>query len=102
MESDALTQSWLQGRAKVAGNKLEFSGNAVNLCEKARRAYHWIITSAIYAPYFDVEYGTPARVGTGDLKLWLTDKDSYASFALLPLLTLLSSQRLLFIGAPGR
>jgi MoxR-like ATPase len=86
----------------VEGNKLEFSGNAVNLCEKARRAYQWIISSAIYAPYFDIEYGTPARVGTGDQKLWLTDKDSYASFALLPLLTLLTSQRLLFVGAPGR
>lgn len=102
MEADALTQSWLQGRAKVEGNKLEFSSRAMNLCEKARSAYQWIISSAIYAPYFDVEFGTPTRVGTGDQKLWLTDKDSYASFVLLPLLTLLTSQRLLFIGAPGR
>lgn len=102
MEADALTQSWLRGRAKAAGSKLEFSDDTANLCEKARRAYQWVINEAIYAPYFDIEYGTASRVGTGDQKLWLTDKDSYASFALLPLLTLLTSQRLLFIGAPGR
>jgi MoxR-like ATPase len=102
MEADALTRSWLQGRATAQGNKLQFSDDTTNLREKARRAYQSVINNAIYAPYFDIEYGTVSRVGTGDQKLWLTDGDSYASFALLPLLTLLTSQRLLFIGAPGR
>ena len=102
MEADALTRSWLQGRATAQGNKLQFSDDTTNFREKARRAYQWVINNAIYAPYFDIEYGTVSRVGTGDQKLWLTDEDSYASFALLPLLTLLTSQRLLFIGAPGR
>jgi len=103
MDSDSPVKSWLKGRAKAEGDKIQFSGPVPDdLRKKARRVYQWVIGNAIYAPYFDVEYGIPARVGAGEQKLWLTDKDSYASFALLPLLTLLTSQRLLLIGAPGR
>jgi MoxR-like ATPase len=103
MESNSAVKSWLQGRAKVEGDKIQFSGTVPDdLRKKARRAYQWVIGNAIYAPYFDVEYGIPSRVGSGEQKLWVTDKDSYASFALLPLLTLLTAQRLLLIGAPGR
>src|SRR4051812_8221601 len=98
MELNSLVKSWLQGRAKLEGESLQFSGNVPeSFCLKARRAYQWVITNAIYAPYFDIEYGTPSRVGAGEQKLWVTDGDSYASFALLPLLTLLTSQRLLLI-----
>jgi MoxR-like ATPase len=69
---------------------------------KCRLAYQWVVENAIHAPYFDIEYGTPVRVGTGEQKLWVTDRDSYISFALIPLLTLLTSQRLLLLGSPGR
>lgn len=87
----------------MEGGKIQFAGSAPeDVCRKARRAYQWVAGNAIYAPYFDVEYGTPARVGSGEQKLWLADKDSYASFALLPLLTLMTRRRLLLIGAPGR
>ncbi len=85
------------------GGQIQFAtAEAGSVRTKGRQAYKWVVENAIYAPYFDIEYGTPVRVGAGEQKLWIHDRDSYISFALLPLLTLLTSQRLLLLGSPGR
>ena len=103
METQGLMDRWLQGRATVEGDGIRFSNEGPeDLRRKSRRAYQWVVEHAIFAPYFDIEFGTPARVGAGAHNVWLTDKDCYVSFALLPLLTLLTGQRLLLVGSPGR
>ena len=103
MQPNNLVSSWLKGRARADGDSIQMAGGNDKDCRsKARRAYRWIIENAIYAPFYDVEYGTPSRLGSREQKLWIPDKDSYASFALLPVLSLLSCQRLLLIGSPGR
>ncbi len=98
-----MVERWLQGRATVQGDAIRLTNEEQDdLRRKSRRAYQWVVEHAIFAPYFDIEFGTPARVGAGAQNVWLTDKDGYVSFALLPLLTLLTSQRLLLVGSPGR
>jgi MoxR-like ATPase len=103
MESEGMMERWLHGRATLEGDVIRLANDLQDdLRHKSRRAYQWIIEHAIFAPYFDIEFGTPARVGAGTHNVWLTDEDCYVSFALLPLLTLLTSQRLLLVGSPGR
>jgi MoxR-like ATPase len=72
------------------------------LAEKFRQAYRWIAEHAIHCPYHDMEFGPPLAVGREDRRLELPRETSYASFLLLPLLTLMTSRRLVFLGAPGR
>ena len=103
METKELIGGWLQGRAKQEGDAIRFADNGPDdLRRKSRRAYQWVIDHAIFAPYFDIEFGSPSRVGAGVQNVWLTDRDCYVSFALMPLLTLLTNQRLLLVGSPGR
>jgi MoxR-like ATPase len=103
MQSESVVSSWLRGRAKVKGDQIQFANAITNsLTRKAHLAYRWIVENAIYAPYFDIEYGTPVRVGKGDQQIWITEQDSYVSFALLPILNLFTCQRLLLLGSPGR
>jgi MoxR-like ATPase len=103
METQGMVERWLQGRATVEAETIRFANEAPDdLRRKSRRAYQWVVEHAIFAPYFDVEFGTAVRVGAGTHNVWLTDKDCYVSFALLPLLTLLTGQRLLLVGSPGR
>ena len=103
-EAATLIQSWCQGRAQLdQNNRLVFkSRQASNLTEKCRLAYQWILDNAIYCPYSDIEYGTSIILGRAEQQIKLATEDSYASFILLPLLTLMISRRLLLIGAPGR
>jgi len=100
-----LVLGWLvEGRAGVsAEGALTFAHRASPpLVEKLRLAYDWIASTAIHTPYQDMEFG-PARVvgGQGQL-VALHSQESYSAFILMPLLTLMTSRRLLFIGAPGR
>jgi hypothetical protein len=46
--------------------------------------------------------GSPLVLGRGECRLELPRSPGYASFVLLPLLNLVTSRRLVFIGAPGR
>ncbi len=100
----ALVQSWLQGRAQLddMGGISFKSHKAGSLPEKCRLAYQWILDNAIYSPYNDIEYGHRITLGRGEQQVNVASEESYASFILLPLLTLMTSRRLLLIGAPGR
>jgi MoxR-like ATPase len=103
MDAKTLVASWLDGRAKP-GPDLTVTlapRRAAGLAHKLRRAYAWITESAIVCPYHDLAFGEPTLVGRDDARVELRRK-SYASYALIPLLNLVTSQRLLFVGAPGR
>lgn len=76
------------------------------LDEKLRQAYYWITNNAIITPFYDVEYndGPAPEYQLGDSKavLRLPSDQSYSSFVLLPILTLATRGKCLFIGGPGR
>ncbi|HEY9071466.1 MAG TPA: ATPase [Candidatus Ozemobacteraceae bacterium] len=76
------------------------------LDEKLRQAYFWITNHAIISPFYDIEFndGPPQSFTLGDRKsrLVLPTDQSYSSFVLLPLLTLVLRRRCLLVGGPGR
>jgi MoxR-like ATPase len=78
----------------------------LELDEKLRQAYFWIVNNAIISPHYDIEYneGPPQTylVGDGKRKLTLPSAQSYSSFILLPLLTFATRRKCLFVGGPGR
>ncbi|TGL62195.1 ATPase [Leptospira ognonensis] len=78
----------------------------LGLDEKLRKAYFWLTNYAIITPFYDIEYNKkpPAQFIIGDLKskLVLPSNQSYSSFILLPLLTLVVRGKCLFVGGPGR
>jgi MoxR-like ATPase len=104
VSAQQLVQSWLNGRAILdAEGMLRFTTpSAPCLAEKFRRAYVWIAEQALITPYHDVELGSPLVLGQGEGRLELPRSSGYASFVLLPLLNLITSRRLVFIGGPGR
>lgn len=79
---------------------------ALPLDEKLRRAYFWIVNSAILSPHYDIEFheGPAPEFLLGDRKarLVLPSEQSYSSYVLLPLLTFATRRKCLFIGGPGR
>jgi len=79
---------------------------SLDLAEKLRQAYFWIVNSAIISPFYDIEFhdGTAPSYTFGDskLKLSLPSGQSYSSFCLLPLLNLAVRARCLLVGGPGR
>lgn len=92
-----------RGPAGAAG---ELPESAVQLDEKLRQAYFWIVNKAIISPHYDIEYndGPPQTYTVGDSRrvLTLPSGQSYSSFVLLPLLTFATRRKCLFIGGPGR
>jgi len=80
--------------------------NEYGLDEKLRKAYFWIVNKAIISPYYDIEYNEgPAKtyVFTDMLSsVTFPSGQSYSSYVLLPLLTLVTRKRCLLIGGPGR
>jgi MoxR-like ATPase len=103
MDAKELVTSWVRGRATAgADHTLELAPRPGALAEKVRAAYHWVVTDCIHCPYNDVEFGRPVTLGEGGQVVHLSRQESYASFVLLPLLTLLTSRRMVFVGAPGR
>jgi MoxR-like ATPase len=78
----------------------------LDLDEKLRQAYFWIVNTAIISPHYDIEFhdGPSAEFQLGDSKAHLTlpSGQSYSSFVLLPLLTFATRTKCLFIGGPGR
>ncbi len=80
-------------------------GGEIDLDDKLRKAYFWIVNRAIISPYYDIEYNThvPQEFSFGSTtRLSLPSGQSYSSFILLPLLTLMVRGKCLFVGGPGR
>lgn len=94
---------WLQGRASVSGDGEVILGErrGLALVHKLARAYEWIATRALVTAYDDIEFGAARSVGRSG-SLTLHGGQRWCSFILLPLLTLVTGQRLLIIGGPGR
>jgi MoxR-like ATPase len=103
VEPQQLVKSWLNGRAKVVGGAITFAAvPAAARADKFRRAYDWIATRALIAPFHDMEFGG-GHVGGGEsCRVSLPGGHGYASFVLMPLLNLLVNRRLVFVGGPGR
>lgn len=97
-----LINSWLQGRASQDGDSIKLADRISGQGrKKILKAYRWISTKAIHSPHADIQFGNLIPIGkTGSIKL--SKGESYSSFILLPLLTLVTSKRLLMVGAPGR
>lgn len=76
------------------------------LDEKLRKAYFWITNFAIINPFYDIEYNStpPLKFTIGDSKsvITLPTAQSYSSFVLLPLLSLIVQGKCLLVGGPGR
>lgn len=103
MDAKELVESWATGRAAVgADQRLSLSARPSGLAEKLRNAYRWIVDDCIACAYQDVEFGKPLTLGTGEDQVQLSREAGYASFVLLPLLTLVTGRRMVFVGAPGR
>ena len=103
MDPNRLVASWLDGRARVGegGGLVLGPRRSASLSGKLRRAYLWIVEQAIVCPFLDMEVGEALSIGKGEARLELGQL-AYASYVLMPLLNLVTSQRLLFVGAPGR
>lgn len=78
----------------------------VDLDEKLRRAYYWLVNRAIISPYYDIEFshGKPLSFTLGDAgaEITLPRDPSYASNLLIPLLTFAIGGKCLLVGGPGR
>lgn len=103
MDPNRLVASWLDGRARASGSGALVLGpqRSAGLAGKLRRAYAWIVEQALVCPFLDMELGDARSIGKGEAKVEL-GRAAYASYVLMPLLNLVTSQRLLFVGAPGR
>jgi hypothetical protein len=92
-------------RGPLAG-AADTAADALALDERLRQAYFWIVNNAIISPYYDIEYqdGPSPTFTLGDLKgrLLFPSGQSYSSFVLIPLLTLVTRKRCLLVGGPGR
>lgn len=79
---------------------------AVDLDEKLRQAYYWIVNRAVISPYYDVEFssGYPVTFEVGDAgaQLTLPTEASFSSNVLIPLLSFAVGGKCLLIGGPGR
>ncbi len=104
MDADALVRRWLAGRAQVQpdGSVALAPRAGVALVDKLRRAYRWIADRALVTPYDDVEFGAARLLGKGSTKVPTHQGEAWCSFVLFPLLTLVTKQRLLIVGGPGR
>lgn len=82
----------------------EDASQSIALDEKLRRAYFWVVNSAIICPHYDVEFDrTPGRTfQIGRTGISLPTDQSYSSYVLLPLLTFALRRKCLLVGGPGR
>ncbi|MEM9071155.1 MAG: AAA family ATPase, partial [Myxococcota bacterium] len=85
--AEAIERWKTEGRASLENGRIKFApARDEPPREVLRRAYQWIVDRAVVCGAPDLSTGT----------------SSYASYVLLPLLTLVTRQRLLIVGAPGR
>ncbi|HOV14247.1 MAG TPA: AAA family ATPase, partial [Spirochaetota bacterium] len=91
---------------KIRIKELKNNENNTDLSEKLRKAYFWITNNAIITPFYDIEYNTiPPNeyfFSNGKSKITIPTDQSYSSFVLMPLLSLVTKKKCLFIGGPGR
>lgn len=73
----------------------------LGLAARFRRAYHWIAEQSLLPATLDMQWGTRQRLSHDGHALTFADRDSLSSFVLLPLLTLMTARRMVFVGAPG-
>jgi hypothetical protein len=104
VNTEPLLTSWKNGRARVAddGTVRFHDPPAPKLAARFRRAYDWITTRALVTPLHDIAFGDPTAVGGDACRVDLPGGTGYASFALLPLLNLVTNRRVVFVGGPGR
>jgi MoxR-like ATPase len=103
VEPQQLVRSWLNGRARLTDGTVRFAATTSGTrAEKFRRAYDWIATRALLAPYHDMDFGAGPLTGPESCRVQLPGTSGYASFVLMPLLNLLVNRRLVFVGGPGR
>jgi MoxR-like ATPase len=92
----------------VEGKLEESSQSDSGLDEKLRKAYFWITNQAIISPYYDIEYNKKDKphhvyvLGDRLTQVNFPSGQSYSSYVLLPLLTLVVRKRCLLVGGPGR
>lgn len=103
-QAEGLVAGWLAGRARMTPELgVTFTPPpAPALAEKLRRAYRWIISSAVLTPYTDLELGAVRQLRRGEATVELSDGPAYSSFVLLPILNLMTSRRVVFVGGAGR
>jgi MoxR-like ATPase len=103
MDATEFVNRLLGGRATVnAQGAVQFNkGPEVGLAAKFRRAYRWIAEQSLLPGTLDFEWDVRQRVAHHGFSISLPEQESLSSFVLLPLLTLLTSRRMVFVGAPG-
>ena len=104
MDAENLVNRWLnKGRADVDDDgSLKFGEQpSLGIVSKFQRAYKWIGQEVLLPGTLDLEWDVRQRVAHNGHAISLSEKESYSSFILLPLLTLMTSRRMVFIGAPG-
>lgn len=103
METNNLIQRWLNGRASTNdAGQLEFKElKQDGLAAKFRRAYRWISGQSLFPGTLDMQWDVRQRISHNGHVIGLADRESMSSFVLLPLLTLMTSRRMVFVGAPG-
>ena len=103
VDAESLVDRWLTGRASVNTNgRLQFtSREPIGLAAKMRQAYEWIAEQSLLPGTLDVHWDTRHRISHDGYHIALPERDSLSSFILLPLLTLVTGRRMVFIGAPG-
>ncbi len=103
MNASQFVKRLIQGRASVdEGGQLQFRHCAqLGLAEKLQRAYRWIAEQSLLPGTLDMEWDVRQRVSHHGYSISLPEQESLSSFILLPLLTLVTARRMVFIGAPG-
>lgn len=103
------TSAWGEGTAAMTAADLFRDAPApiaVQLDEKLRQTYYWIVNRAVISPYYDVEFssGAPLAFSLGDAgaELTLPSEASFSSNVLLPLLSFAVGGKCLLVGGPGR
>jgi MoxR-like ATPase len=102
--ADGIVNAWLSGSARpLDGGGVAFAPtDRMSPRSKLHGAYDWIVTRAILTSQGDLQPGRSRSIGRGSTKIEIGDGPSYSSFILLPLLNLMTSRRMVFVGAPGR
>lgn len=103
MDASELIKSWLGGRASLdSEGALAFADRPnLPLAEKLQRAYRWIAAQSLLPGVLDLEWDVRHRLNHDGLEIGLPESESHSSFILLPLLTLVTRRRMVFVGAPG-
>jgi len=104
MDAAQFVDRWLNGRASLSEEgRLRFASTpTIGAAAKFRRAYRWIAEQSLMPGTLDMEWNVRNRVSYNGFSVSLPEQESLSSFLLLPLLTLMTSRRMVFIGAPGR